>query len=88
MDTVWGAGCEGSSDSLLGAGVICDLLHNLAVTLIPHDLMVLTELKEQTRSQVKDTIYHIHKTMVGTWKESWCPFPGSLPTSRSHFSLG
>ena len=36
----WGRGRH----SLLGAGVVCDLLHNLAVTLVPHDLMVPAQL--------------------------------------------
>lgn len=37
---------ESPGDSLLGAVIVCDLLHNLAVTLISHDLMVPTKLKE------------------------------------------
>lgn len=31
-------------DSLLGAGVVCDLLHNLAVAFVSNDLMIPTEL--------------------------------------------
>lgn len=31
-------------DLLLGAGVVCDLLHNLAVAFISHDLVISTKL--------------------------------------------
>lgn len=42
----WGecghSGLEG--DSLLGAGVVCDLLHNLTVAFVSHDLVIPTKL--------------------------------------------
>jgi hypothetical protein len=44
MDTVVVVGV--TDDSLLGAGIVRDLFHNLAVTLISHDLMIPTKLKE------------------------------------------
>lgn len=31
-------------DLLLGAGVVCDLLHNLAVAFVSHDLVISTKL--------------------------------------------
>lgn len=37
---------KGPAHSLLGAAVVCDLLHDLAVTLVPHDLMVPAQLEE------------------------------------------
>lgn len=37
---------KGPAHSRLGAGVVRDLLHNLAVTFVPHDFMVPTQLKE------------------------------------------
>ena len=42
MDTA----LRGSGDSLLRAGVLRDLLHDLAVALIPHDLMISTKLEK------------------------------------------
>lgn len=42
------SGLRGIGDSLLRAGVVCDLLHNLAVAFISHDLMISTKLKKGT----------------------------------------
>lgn len=54
---MWGVGYRGygPAHSLLGAGVVCDLLHNLAVTLVPHDFVVLTQLKEAMPEPVPHT---------------------------------
>lgn len=48
--------------SLLGAGVVCDLLHDLAVTLVPHDLMVPAQLWEGGLGHRS----HVHKNTVGS----------------------
>lgn len=44
---MWHSGLRGSGDSLLRAAVVCDLLHNLAVAFVSHDLMVSTKLKKR-----------------------------------------
>ena len=48
--------------SLLGARVVCDLLHDLAVTLVPHDLMVPAQLWEGGPGHRS----HAHRNTVGS----------------------
>lgn len=43
----WDRGCGDSGsggDLLLGAGVVCDLLYNLAIAFVSHDLMISAKL--------------------------------------------
>lgn len=67
------SGLGGLVDSLLRAGVVCDLLHNLAVAFVSHDLMIATKLKKGRPNHL----------LCQVWKVSALP----APAGHAHSSL-